>query len=90
METIRATLTKTYRGEPLAVIDDLPGGGAAMTPTQLRCLAYALNRIADDCEARAAAPARKRSLPLPSHRREYRLTKEPLRPLSSAWATPGK
>ena len=65
---IRATLTKTHRGEPLAVVDNFPGNGAELTPTELRALAGTLTRIAAECDAE------------PSHRgacrpqrREYRL-----------------
>ena len=50
--TIRATLTGTHRGEPLAVLDGLPGGAAELTPDQLRALARTLVKIAAACEAR--------------------------------------
>ena len=61
---LSATLTKTYTGEPLAVVDNLPGGFAELRPAELRELARALVRIADDCEARPTkgrgwAPARR-------------------------------
>ncbi len=64
---LQATLTKTYRGEPLAVVDNLPGGGAELRPEQLRALAAALLQIATDCEAQ---PAKGRK-PLPTVRRQY-------------------
>jgi hypothetical protein len=47
-----ASLTRTFDGKPLAVVDGLPGGGAELTPPQLRALAATLIRIADDAEAR--------------------------------------
>ena len=50
--SIRATLTRTYRGEPLAVLHGLPGGAAELTPAQLRALAQTLTEIAAACEAR--------------------------------------
>jgi hypothetical protein len=50
--TLDANLTRTFDGRPLAVIDGLPGGGAELTPPQLRALAATLLRIADDAEAR--------------------------------------
>lgn len=51
---LTATLTTTYTGEPLAVVDNmLPGVvGAELRPAELRELARALVQIADDCEAR--------------------------------------
>lgn len=59
-----ATLTVTFDGAPLAVVDNLPGGYAELRPAQLRALAAALQVIAADCEAhhkrgKRAAPARK-------------------------------
>ena len=50
--TLIASLTRTPDGKPLAVVDNLPGGFAELRPAQLRALAEALQRIADDCEAR--------------------------------------
>lgn len=46
-----ATLTSTFDGAPLAVVDNLPGGYAELRPAQLRALAAALLGIAADCEA---------------------------------------
>lgn len=43
-----------HDGRPLAVIDGLPGGCAELRPAELRSLAAALLRAADDCEAHAA------------------------------------
>lgn len=68
--SLRATLTKTYRGDPLAVIDGLPGGGAELTPADLRALGAALLRIAAECEARPA-PGKRGSMNV---RKEYPLT----------------
>lgn len=64
--TLRTTLTQTHRGDPLAVVDGLPGGSAELTPAQLRALAQALTKIAADCEARP----RRRGVLL-TVRREY-------------------
>lgn len=50
-EALAATLTRTFRNEPLATVD-LPGAAADLTPAQLRSLAGALRRIADDLDAR--------------------------------------
>ena len=44
-------LTKTYDGKPLAVVRNLPGGDAEMTPGQMRALAHALRAAASECEA---------------------------------------
>jgi hypothetical protein len=65
---LTVTLSRTFDGAPLAVVDNLPGGGAELRPAQLRALAAALQRIADDCEARPVkgrywSPAR-RAYPL--------------------------
>ena len=46
-----AVLTLTRDGAPLAVVD-LPGEGAELTMRELRVLATALQRVADDAEAR--------------------------------------
>jgi hypothetical protein len=51
-KTLTVSLSRTFDGAPLAVVDNLPGGGAELRPAQLRALAAALQRIADDCEAR--------------------------------------
>ena len=66
--SIRATLTRTHRGTPLAVLDDMPGEGAELTPAQLRALAAALTKIAADSEARPMTA--KHFMPA---RREYAL-----------------
>ena len=48
---LTAALCQTFDGKPLAVVDGLPGGGAELTPAQLRALADSLQRIAADVEA---------------------------------------
>lgn len=68
MDTLTARLGQTFMGAPLATIDGLPGGGADLTPSQLRALAATLVQIAIDCEARPVA----RKHPTPE-RKEYRL-----------------
>lgn len=50
-KTLRAQLTVTYRDEPLAVIENLPGYGAELTPAQLRALSAALLAVANDAES---------------------------------------
>lgn len=67
-KNLTVCLSRTFDGAPLAVVDNLPGSGAELRPAQLRALASALQRIADDCEARPVkgrhwAPAR-RSYPM--------------------------
>lgn len=46
-----AVLCQTHDRKPLVTIDGLPGDHADLRPDQLRTLADALLRIADDCEA---------------------------------------
>jgi hypothetical protein len=45
---LTATLAETFRFEPLAAVEGLPGSGAEVMPLQLRKLAGALTRIAAD------------------------------------------
>jgi len=52
MNTLTVKLGQTSTGAPLATVDGLPGGCAEMTPSQLRALADALRRIAEDADAR--------------------------------------
>lgn len=52
MRHLTARLTTAYDGGPLAVVDGLPGQGAELRPRQLRALALALSRLADDAERR--------------------------------------
>jgi len=66
--TLRVRLTCTRHAAPLAVVDGLPGGGAELTPAQLRALAATLVRVADDADAR---PTMHRGKPLPAQQREY-------------------
>ena len=67
---LTAKLTCTYLGEPLAVVDGLPGSGAELRPLQLRALAVALSCLADDTERRKLMH---RGKPLPDERRYYPL-----------------
>lgn len=68
---LRVSLTTTYTGVPLAVIDGLPGGSAELTPALCRALAATLQRIANDAESRKLLH---RGKPLPATRREYLIT----------------
>lgn len=63
-------LTATRDMQPLAVVDGLPGSGADLRPADLRALAAALLRIADDAEGR---PLVRRGKPTPTERRVYLL-----------------
>lgn len=49
---LTVVLTKDRHGEPLAVVRNLPGLDAEMTPSQMRFLAEALLVAADECESR--------------------------------------
>jgi hypothetical protein len=49
---LSVTLTQTHDQKPLAVVHDLPGLDAEMTPAQLRALSVCLLEAAKDCEAR--------------------------------------
>ncbi len=69
---LTATLCQTHQREPLAVIDGLPGGGAELTPAQLRALAETLVRIAADAEAQPMTARH-----FMRKRREYSLTTKP-------------
>ena len=53
-QELTADLCRTRDGLALATVDGLPGGGADLTPAQLRALAAALLRIAADAQARPA------------------------------------
>ncbi|MDP1647974.1 MAG: hypothetical protein Q8M01_07220 [Rubrivivax sp.] len=61
-------LAATSDMQPLAVVDGLPGGGADLSPADLRALAAALLRIADDAERRLLV---RRGKPMPPERRVY-------------------
>lgn len=52
MSTIKVTLTRTYRNEPLAVLDGGPFVLVERTPEQLRALAAALEAVAIAAEKR--------------------------------------
>lgn len=68
-DRLAVVLTRTRDACPLAVLD-LPGDGAELTPGQLRHLAAALLRVADDAEGRKLIH---RGKPLPDVRRVYPL-----------------
>jgi hypothetical protein len=53
---LTVTLCQTYKREPLATLENLPGPGAELTPAQLRALADGLLRIAADAEAQPMGP----------------------------------
>lgn len=44
--------TQTHDAKPLAILRNLPGCDAELTPDQMRSLADALNSAADECEKR--------------------------------------
>lgn len=50
-DPLRVRHCTTHHPKPLAVVTNLPGFDAELTPDQLRLLAAALVRAADDCEA---------------------------------------
>jgi hypothetical protein len=68
MKCLNVKMTRAYDGGPLAVVDGLPGGGAELRPHQLRQLAYALARVADETEKRKTMH---RGKPLPDERRVF-------------------
>jgi hypothetical protein len=68
MKPLRVKLTMAHDGGPLAVIDGLPGDDAELRPHQLRHLAAALLKVADDAEARKLVH---RGKPLPAVRTTY-------------------
>jgi hypothetical protein len=55
---LEVVLTQTLDRKPFAIVRNLPGLDAEMTPKQMRSLAFALALAAGDCEAR---PMGKRS-----------------------------
>ena len=61
-QELTATLSQTFERKPLAVVDGLPGGGAELTPAQLRALAASLLRIAADTEAQPMGARKYRRL----------------------------
>ena len=65
---LRVRLTCTRHAAPLAVVDGLPGGGAELTPAQLRDLAAALMRVAG---APPARPPQHPRHPPPAPPRDY-------------------
>lgn len=48
--TLMVKHTVSYKGEPLACVENLPGNFADLTPARMRRLAIALVNAADDCE----------------------------------------
>ncbi len=66
--SLKVKHTATRLGAPLAIIDQLPGDGAELTPAQLRQLAAALNAVADESEL--LSDTTRRRIPV---RREYPL-----------------
>jgi hypothetical protein len=76
MKALHVTLTATRDGAPLAVLDGLPAG-AELRPAELRALAAALLRAADDADAR---PTMHRGKRLPPARRAYEIVAEVARP----------
>ena len=62
-------LTQTHDGKPLAMVRNLPGRDADLTPQQLRALAAVLCSAADDCEAQPMAIKR-----FSRRKREYLLS----------------
>lgn len=50
--SLAVVLTRCRHFEPLATVRNLPGRDADLRPDELRSLAAALLRIADDCERR--------------------------------------
>ena len=57
-QELTVTLCQAFERKPLAVIDGLPGGGAELTPAQLRVLAASLLRIAADAESQPMSSRR--------------------------------
>lgn len=68
MKHLNVTMTRAYDGGPLAVIDGLPGDGAELRPRQIRQLAYALARVADETEKRKLTH---RGRPMPDEQRVF-------------------
>lgn len=55
---LNVLLTQAHDRKPLALVRNLPGCDANMTPQQLRALATVLCTAADECEAQPTAPKR--------------------------------
>jgi hypothetical protein len=71
---ITAKLCQTRDGRPLATVEGLPGDGADLTPGDLRALAAALLRVAEDAEGRKVAH---RGRPMPVQSKSYSLENTP-------------
>lgn len=65
---LNVLLTQTRDRKPLALVRNLPGGDADMTPQQLRALAAVLCTAADECEAQPMTAKR-----FSQRKREYSL-----------------
>lgn len=52
MSTIKVTITRTFRNEPLVALDGGPFSGAELTPERLRALAASLEAVAIAAEKR--------------------------------------
>lgn len=65
---LNVLLTQTHDRKPLALVRNLPGCDADMTPQQLRALAAVLCAAADECEAQPMNPKR-----FSQRKREYLL-----------------
>ncbi|MES2729958.1 MAG: hypothetical protein V4621_07690 [Pseudomonadota bacterium] len=52
---IKITYTKCRLGQPLAIVDSLPGEGAELRPADMRALAKILLEAARTCEERVTA-----------------------------------
>ena len=66
LKPLQVKHTVTYKGAPLACIDQMPGNDAELTPAQLRQLAATLIQVADECEI--LHDTTRRQIPV---RREY-------------------
>lgn len=65
---LNVVLTQTRDRKPLALVRNLPGCDADMTPQQLRALASVLCAAADECEAQPMNAKH-----FSQHKREYSL-----------------
>jgi len=49
--TLDVKFCRTHDNKPLTIVDGLPGDYAALNPDELRAIANALLKIADDCKS---------------------------------------
>lgn len=61
LKRVSAKHRLSYLGQPLAIVQGLPGDGAELFPEDLRALAHALLQIADDCTEKRCAQANHRT-----------------------------